>query len=70
MTLSVRQLQTKRYDFRSSDDVLLVESLGENCIAEEMCNYWNGLPVTLRYETDIVKFKRDLKTYLFRNAYG
>ena len=71
LTLKViRQLQTKRYDFRSSDDVLLVESFGKDCIAEETCNHWNSLPVTLRCETDIVKFQRDLKTHLFRSAYS
>ena len=71
LTLKViRQLQTKKYDFRSSDDVLLVESFGKDCIADEMCNHWNNLPVTLRYQTDIAKFKKDLKTHLFRHAYS
>ena len=71
LTLKViKTLQTKKYDFRSSDDVLLVESLEKDCIAEKMCHEWNNLPAHLRYKTDITKFKSVLKTYLFRLEYG
>ena len=59
---------------RSSDKSLLVvprtkSSLGDRAFSVVAPKLWNSLPTDLRQATSLHHFKRELKTFLFNNAY-
>ena len=43
---------------------------GDRAFAVAGARHWNKLPTDLRAISDITNFKKNLKTYLFREAYG
>ena len=43
---------------------------GERTFAVAASKAWNSLPDSLKQISDIVKFRKDLKTYLFNLAYN
>ena len=59
---------------RSQNCVLLTEQRTNKTIGERTFQYhapklWNSIPQSLRETTQIEKFKRDLKTYLFKQSF-
>ena len=53
-------LKVQRNKFRISDRAFLIYAL----------KLWNQLPAALKNELNFVRFKGDLKTYLFRKAFN
>ena len=65
---------TPTRSLRSSDKSLLVvprtkSSLGDRAFSVVAPKLWNSLPTDLRQATSLHHFKRELKTFLFNNAY-
>ena len=56
MTIVAPKVRTKTY--------------GERCLAKSASTLWNSLPAKIRHEQSIFSFKKQLKTHLFRLAYG
>ena len=60
---------------RSTDQSLLVvprvnlERFGRRAFSCAGPSLWNALPLVLRTEQDVERFRRDLKTYLFKQAF-
>ena len=60
---------------RSADQSLLViprvnlERFGRRAFSCAGPSLWNALPLVLRTEQDVERFRRDLKTYLFKQAF-
>ena len=60
---------------RSNDQLLLVipktnmKTLGDRSFAASAPSLWNAMPLKLRQATSINIFKKDLKTYLFEQAF-
>ena len=55
---------------RSQCDVMMLKpSVGNNPMSEKLVTHWNSLPMSLRYVTDLERFKKDLKTHLFVHAF-
>ena len=60
---------------RSADQSLLVvprvnlERFGRRAFSCAGPSLWNSLPLVLRTQQDIERFRRDLKTYLFVQAF-
>lgn len=46
-----------------------LKSSGDRALMSTAPKIWNDLPINLRKQKNIVTFKRELKTYLFRKAY-
>ena len=60
-----------RDNLRSGNDVTILRlPICNKTLQYAMIDNWNNLPVTLRYETSLNQFKTNLKTHLFRIAYG
>ena len=61
---------------RSSSSILLkskvtkFKTLGDKSFSSSAPTVWNTLPVSLRNETSIEIFKKNLKTYFFRKAFN
>ena len=47
-----------------------LKTYGKRAFSNAAPELWNSLPVHIRSYTDITLFKRDLKTFLFKNAYS
>ena len=58
------------YELRGVSDILLVDPIARNCVADKMASAWNNLPTTIRYTSTYVNFKCVLKTHLFRIAFS
>ena len=55
---------------RGSSDFLIIKSpQNRNTMVASMVNYWNNLDRSLRYEPDLLTFRKLLKTHYFRLAY-
>ena len=60
---------------RSADMSLLVvpmvnlERFGRQAFSCAGPSLWNSLPCVLRTQQDVERFRRDLKTYLFKQAF-
>ena len=55
---------------RTSTDILLLKYPNNfNSIYNKVVKFWNELPYELRYQTDINKFAKDLKTFYFKKAF-
>ena len=69
-------LKTSAYRTRSSSDNLLLEmpftrrktfyDRSFTCLSAKL---WNNLPYSLRSSENVVNFKKNLKTHMFRNAF-
>ena len=65
-----------RYNLRSdSQDLLAVprtmfKTLGDRVFAKAGPSLWNELPVGIRRAVSVETFKSQLKTFLFRKAFG
>ena len=61
---------------RSSDALLLtapqsrLTSFGDRAFQHAAPRLWNGLPITLRSANNLNRFKKALKTFLFKDAYN
>ena len=60
---------------RSTDQRLLIEKsartrYGERAFSVTGPALWNRIPAYLRFQSDVICFKRDLKTYLFKQAFN
>ena len=52
---------------RSSIDTTIMKTIyEENTTAFKMCKFWNELPNNIRETKMLSKFKKDLKTYFFK----
>ena len=64
-----------RYQLRSDDKFFLVvpktkcKTFGDRAFYKAGPDLWNHLPLSLRNTNDLQKFKKDLKTHLFRVAF-
>ena len=55
---------------RSQCDVMMLKpSVGNNPMSEKLVTHWNSLPMSLRYITELERFKKDLKTHLFVHTF-
>ena len=65
-----------RYQLRSDDKFFLAvpktkcKTFGDRAFYEAGPDLWNHLPLNLRNTNDLQKFKKDLKTHLFRLAFS
>ena len=46
-----------------------IERFGRRAFSCAGPSLWNALPLVLRTEQDVERFRRDLKTYLFKQAF-
>jgi len=71
----IKEKPPSRYHLRSHDKLLLAvpktkcKTFGDRAFSKAGPELWNNLPLTLRQTTDLQKFKKDLKTYLFKLAF-
>ena len=72
--ISVRD--TRRYDFRSNDGLLLapcrgktLTTLGDRSFHAAAPKLWNDLPGSIRNTQSLNKFKKAIKTFLFARAF-
>ena len=72
--ISVRD--TRRYDFRSNDGLLLapcrgktLTTLGDRSFHAAAPKLWNDLPGSIRNTQSLNKFKKAIKTFLFAKAF-
>ena len=61
----LRSAATQNYDIRR-----VKLKFGERAFAVAAPKAWNSLPDSLKQTNDTVKFRKDLKTYLFNLAYN
>ena len=65
-----------RYQLRSDDKFFLAvpktkcKTFGDRAFYKAGPDLWNHLPLSLRNTNDLQKFKKDLKTHLFRVAFS
>ena len=72
----IRKKSSPRSSLRSNDLTLLVvprtkfKTLGDRAFAYAGPSMWNKLPKPIQMAPNLDSFKKQLKTYLFRNAYN
>jgi hypothetical protein len=57
-------------NIRVGRDEFNIEQIGTNFVSEKMSNAWNQLPLCLRCNNNITAFKKELKTFYFKQAYS
>ena len=69
--LGIFQLRTPlRECMRNSGDILILKApKTSNSLVQKMVKCWNDLPLDIRWEPDLLKFKGLLKTHYFTLAY-
>jgi len=71
----IEEKPPSRYHLRSDDKFLLAvpktkcKTFGDRAFSKTGPDLWNHLPFNLRKTTDLQKFKKGLKTYLFNLAF-
>ena len=70
--LDIFKLKDVRHEgLRTSTDILLLKyPTNSNSVYAKIVKFWNELPSELRYQTNIIKFTKDLKTFYFKKAFG
>ena len=70
--LDIFKLKDVRHEgLRTSTDILLLKyPTNSNSVYAKIVKFWNELPSELRYQTNINKFTKDLKTFYFKKAFG
>ena len=54
----------------SSQHYAELTSFGDRAFQHAAPRLWNGLPISLRSANNLNSFKKDLKTFLFKDAYN